>query len=176
MCGEAQHPMEFMVDSSNSADAGDPEADLGRVGYTRPERYLASFLDNLLAFLLMMCIATVLSENMQSTFGVVVNVAIGIGFSALYFAYFLIFEATISSTPGKLMFSLRVQHLNGTKCSLRAACLRTMTRFLEVNPLLFGCVPAAIVVRCSKRKQRWGDILANTIVTNKKLSKPAKAS
>lgn len=136
-------------------------------GSTRPERYLAAGFDNIFSMLLVICIGAALSENVPTSKSTAVNAAIGFGLFGVYFAYFLLFESIMSTTPGKLIFSLRVQHLDGSKCSWRAAFVRTMTRFLEVNPFLFGCLPAAIVVRCSQRKQRWGDMLANTIVADK---------
>jgi len=157
-----------MVARADTLPSGPELSDLGLNGYTRPERYFAAIFDNFFAFLIMMCVAVALSENIQSSKSGLVNAIVGFGVGVLYFAYFLMFESIISSTPGKLIFSLRVQHLNGTKCSFRAAVIRTLTRFIEVNPFFFGCLPAAIVVRCSGRNQRWGDLLANTIVTDKK--------
>lgn len=142
--------------------------DRGINGCTRPERYLASLCDNLIAFFLIMCVASTASEHMTSSAGTGVNAILGFGVFSIYFAYFLMFETFVSTTPGKLIFSLWIQHLNGSKCTLRAAILRTMTRFVEVNPFLLGCLPAAIVVRCSKRRQRWGDLLAGTIVIDRK--------
>jgi uncharacterized RDD family membrane protein YckC len=84
----------------------------------------------------------------------------------LYYAYFLIFEATLSTTPGKWVFSLQVRHLDGSMCAWKGALLRTVTRFLEVNPFLLGAIPAAIIVRLSRRGQRWGDMLARTTVVS----------
>jgi len=142
--------------------------DAGLSGYTRPERYIAAVVDNSFAVLLVMIVAANLSENLEPSGNVAIDAAIGFGLLLLYFGYFLIFESLLSSTPGKLMFSLRVLHLDGTRCSLKAAIIRTLTRLLEVNPVVLGCLPAALVVWNSKHKQRWGDILAGTVVTGRK--------
>jgi uncharacterized RDD family membrane protein YckC len=42
-------------------------------------------------------------------------------------------------------------------------------RIIEVNPLLFGGIPAGIAVILSRRKQRIGDLLAGTVVVSDKL-------
>ncbi len=150
-------------------ERGDEVAiDPGVSGYTRPERYIAAIVDNAFAVLLVMIIAANLSENLEPSGNVAVDATIGFGLLLLYFGYFLLFESVLSSTPGKLMFSLRVLHLDGSRCSKKAAIIRTLTRLLEVNPVVLGCLPAALVVWNSKHKQRWGDILASTVVTDRK--------
>ena len=42
-------------------------------------------------------------------------------------------------------------------------------RLLEVNPLLFGGLPAGIAILTSERKQRIGDMLAGTVVVSSNL-------
>ncbi len=140
----------------------------GVSGYTRPERYIAAIVDNVFSILLVMIVATNLSESLEPTGNVAIDATVGFGLVAIYFGYFLFFESAFATTPGKLMFSLRVLHLNGTRCSVRAAIIRTLTRLLEVNPILLGCIPAALVVWNTEHKQRWGDLLAGTIVTDRK--------
>lgn len=148
--------------------------DLGRDGCTRPDRYLAAWMDAVVAILLVVCVSAVVSSYLPSSKSAAVNVALGIAVGSVFFLYFLLFETVTSTTPGKYMFGLHIEHLDGSSCSFRAALLRTITRIIEVDPILFGCLIAAIIVRCSKRRQRWGDILAGTIVTDKPPRYPAR--
>lgn len=148
----------------DSKEIGHAESYLDLHGSTKPDRYLAACIDNTFAFLLVMGVAMGVSDYAQTGNSTAVNAVLGFAVFCIYFAYFLLFEALFSTTPGKLMFSLVVRNLDGTKCTWRAATIRTSLRFLEVNPFLFGCLPAALIVRNSQRKQRWGDMLANTVV------------
>lgn len=141
--------------------------DIGRVGCTRPDRYLAAWMDAVVALLIVLCVAAVVSSYLPSSKSAALNVTLGVSVGSVFFLYFLLFETVTSTTPGKFMFGLHVEHLDGSRCRFRAALLRTLTRIIEVDPILFGCLIAAIVVRCSKRRQRWGDVLAGTIVTDK---------
>ena len=160
------------TDQETAAFRDDAPVEFDLVGYTRPERYLAAAVDNMFAVLLVMIIASNLSENLEPSGNVAVDATIGFGLLAIYFGYFLGFESAFSTTPGKLMFSLRVLHLDGSRCTVKAAFLRTLTRLLEVNPILLGCLPAALVVWSSQHRQRWGDILAGTVVTDRKRQRP----
>jgi uncharacterized RDD family membrane protein YckC len=56
------------------------------------------------------------------------------------------------------------RRLDGRPCGVRESLIRTLTRIIEANPLLFGGLPAGIVVMSSERRQRLGDTLAGTIV------------
>ncbi|MCP3963087.1 MAG: hypothetical protein GY719_35050 [bacterium] len=42
--------------------------------------------------------------------------------------------------------------------------MRTLLRVFEVNPLLFGSLPAGLLVAFTKKHQRLGDSLAGTVV------------
>ena len=86
------------------------------------------------------------------------------GLAAAFFAYYLLFEALTSRTPGKLLTGLVVVQFNGAPCTWRQSLIRTVYRVLEVNPALFGAIPAALSIVLSKHHQRLGDQAAGTIV------------
>lgn len=88
----------------------------------------------------------------------------GAALVAIFFGYFLLFEALVGSTPGKLVFGLWVRRLEGGPCSWQQAAVRTLARVFEVNPVLFGALPAAIAILASGNRQRLGDMLAGTVV------------
>jgi uncharacterized RDD family membrane protein YckC len=91
--------------------------------------------------------------------------------------YFPICEGIWGRTVGKLAAGLYVVDKKGNPPGLWRASLRTITRLLEVNPFLFGGVPAGIIVLCTNRGQRLGDLLAGTFVVRKsQLELAAKAA
>jgi uncharacterized RDD family membrane protein YckC len=81
-------------------------------------------------------------------------------------AYYLIMEAVFGRTVGKFVHGLVVINDDGEKPSL-SVFLRTFTRLLEVNPILFGAVPAGLIANFSPSHRRLGDLLAGTVVVKK---------
>jgi uncharacterized RDD family membrane protein YckC len=79
-------------------------------------------------------------------------------------AYYFVMEAVFARTVGKFMHGLVVVSDDGGKPSLAAVFLRTITRIVEVNPILFGAMPAGLIANFSKAHQRLGDLLAGTFV------------
>lgn len=130
------------------------------------ERYFAAALDGFFAMLMVLAVAAVVSENMPARAGAAVNAIVGFGVFGVYLAYFFLFEAIFATTPGKFALSLQIRTLDGGRPTWRAAFVRTAMRLVEVNPLLLGCIPAAIVIWKTPRRQRWGDILAGTVVVS----------
>ncbi len=82
----------------------------------------------------------------------------------LLLGYYPLLEAFLGATPGKYAAGIRVVDENGGRPGLWKAILRTLARLIEVNPVLFGCIPAGIIVLTSKKKQRLGDMMAGTFV------------
>ena len=82
----------------------------------------------------------------------------------LIVVYFWLPEALWGATLGKLFVKVRVVDAAGQPPGLGRALVRTVLRFLEVNPFLFGAIPAALVAYRSKAGQRLGDLLAKTYV------------
>jgi uncharacterized RDD family membrane protein YckC len=78
--------------------------------------------------------------------------------------YFPLMEGLLGFTVGKLAAKIRVVNKDCQPPGVLKASLRTLTRLIEVNPLLAGGLPAAICVICTKKKQRLGDMLAQTYV------------
>jgi uncharacterized RDD family membrane protein YckC len=79
-------------------------------------------------------------------------------------AYYFIMEAFFARTVGKFVHGLAVVSDEGGKPSLAAVFLRTLTRMVEVNPILFGALPAGLIANFSKAHQRLGDLIAGTFV------------
>jgi uncharacterized RDD family membrane protein YckC len=127
-----------------------------QVGVADKRRILAAFIDNALSSVV--CLLSLAITPAESPAANVALVALA------YVSYFLAFEASLGRTPGKMLNGLAVTKITGEPCGLREALLRSVPRLLETNPLLLGGLPAALAILVSRRKQRWGDMLARTLV------------
>lgn len=76
--------------------------------------------------------------------------------------YFVAFEWLYGATPGKLMLGMRVIREDGSPCSLVAALIRGLIRY--VDGLFFG-IPAYMTMK-APLYQRFGDREAKTIVVS----------
>jgi uncharacterized RDD family membrane protein YckC len=131
------------------------------IGDVSKERFIAAFIDNIIGFALMMFVAVAVPEGFP--------VIKAVFYFLIYLAYFIVLEALWSRTLGKYFQGLIVRKLNGRRCDWKAASIRGGMRIIEVNPLLFGGIPAGLVLISSSRKQRLGDILAGTLVVSDKI-------
>jgi uncharacterized RDD family membrane protein YckC len=131
------------------------------IGDSSKKRMLAVGIDSSLATVL-----SLIAAGMVNSFG---SAAVITALCSAYLAYFFVFEAFWSRTPGKYLFGLRVCQVDGSRCTLRSAMLRTLLRVIEVNPILLGALPAGIVLMVTKRKQRLGDLFAGTVVISNKI-------
>jgi uncharacterized RDD family membrane protein YckC len=131
------------------------------VGEASKERFIAASVDGSIGFGLMFAVAILFPEGFP-----VIKVMFCI---LIYFAYFIVFEALWSRTPGKYFQGLTVRRLDGSRCDWKAAIIRCATRLIEINPILLGGLPAGLIMISSERKQRLGDILAGTVVVSDKI-------
>ena len=73
-------------------------------------------------------------------------------------------EASAGATPGKWLVGIRVVEAHGNPPHFWQALVRTLARLVEVNPLLFGGLPAGVIADNTKYRQRLGEFLARTFV------------
>ncbi|MFY9825496.1 MAG: RDD family protein [Thermoanaerobaculia bacterium] len=78
--------------------------------------------------------------------------------------YYPLLEGLTGFTAGKLIARIKVVDEVGGLPGIKRALIRTLTRLIEVNPMLFGGIPAGVIVLSSKKRQRLGDMLAGTFV------------
>ena len=131
------------------------------IGDATKARIIAVFIDHFIAFALMMLVVGLVPESLPAVKAVL--------FFLVYLAYFIVLEAVWSRTLGKYFQGLVVRKLDGSPCDWKAALIRGALRIIEVNPLLFGGLPAGLAVISTKRHQRIGDLLAGTLVVSDKL-------
>src|SRR6266436_951365 len=128
------------------------------IGDASKARIIAFIIDNLLA-----CLVSILTVGLIQTDSIVGGTTLCL----TYLSYFFIFEMLWSRTPGKFMQGLVVRNIDGTRSSLKSHLIRTISRVLEANPILFGGIPAGIAIFASAKKQRIGDSLAGTVVVSR---------
>jgi len=78
--------------------------------------------------------------------------------------YYPLLEGLTGFTAGKYVARIKVVDAAGGLPGLKRAAIRTLTRLVEVNPFLFGGIPAGVIVLANKKRQRMGDIAAGTFV------------
>ena len=132
------------------------------VGDATKARFLAAIIDNLIAIALMLSVVMLIPESFPTIKGILIVL--------MYLGYFVVLESLWSRTLGKYFQGLVVRKLDGGPSNWKTALIRGTLRILEVNPLLFGGIPAGLVVISSERKQRIGDMLAGTVVVSDKLT------
>lgn len=81
------------------------------------------------------------------------------------FLYYFVLEGLFAATIGKSAAKLTVLESNGDVCSFGASFKRNLLRFVDWLPLLY--IVGAIAVLSSADRQRIGDRVAGTIVTQR---------
>jgi uncharacterized RDD family membrane protein YckC len=94
--------------------------------------------------------------------GIVIAVLLSYVFPLIlvFNAYFLFFERRKGTTPGKKIFGLRVISLKGVRLTLRQCLVRDFFRCVDCLFIFPGLLCAVL----TERKQRIGDLAANTLV------------
>jgi uncharacterized RDD family membrane protein YckC len=94
-------------------------------------------------------------------------------FALLYGVWCLVWELTIATTPGKLLFGLRVMGTQMARPLPRQIVWRNALRVIEVGLGQPGwIVTLMMLVLVSRNRQRLGDILGGTIVVMRGLAQP----
>ena len=128
-------------------------------------RWLGAWIDFMVCFGIMVVVAAFFQGRSDNA--VAENLVLD--FDILLVAlYFIVMEAKLGWTIGKLVARTRVVDESGGLPSIKAAVLRTLLRVIEVNPLLLGGIPAGLAVNYSQARQRLGDMAAGTYVLLKK--------
>jgi uncharacterized RDD family membrane protein YckC len=78
--------------------------------------------------------------------------------------YFIFAEATRGATLGKLAAGIRVQTVTGGRISLGAAIIRNVLRIIDGIAVY---LVAAISIMVTRRRQRLGDLAADTVVVDR---------
>ena len=132
-------------------------------------RALAYLLDLIVRVgIVALCGLVLLLGSMVLGFKVAYGLYLLVSFLVMFF-YYIIFEAgKRGASPGKRVMGLRVVDTSGAPITFGQAFLRNMLRFADGMPIPsygFGLLSTLL----SKRFQRLGDLLANTVVVYDRL-------
>ena len=89
-------------------------------------------------------------------------------YAVLSLAYYLVLEALIGRTLGKVVMDLKVVRLDGEPYELKACLIRNVLRIVDGLPIFYlvGLVSVAV----TSKKQRLGDLAAGTVVVEARWS------
>jgi len=123
-------------------------------------RLVAAIIDSILYFVLSYVVAiqtgNTTSDGFQLT-GAPAYITM-----AAWAAYFILFEAYLGGTVGKLILGMRVVNANGGRPGLVPSLVRNILRVIDFLPAFY--ILGIILVGTSKEKQRLGDRVASTYV------------
>ncbi|MDZ4133717.1 MAG: RDD family protein, partial [Dethiobacteria bacterium] len=83
----------------------------------------------------------------------------------LSFLYYILMEAFMGGTVGKLALGMRVELEDGSPITIGASIIRNLLRFVDFLP--FAYILGMIMISTSPLKQRLGDRVAKTVVIKK---------
>ena len=136
------------------------------------ERLMAYFLDLAVyvavIYVLAMFFAFTLADVIFNTIGEWFFIFLGFFFIAIWILYHLFMEVfNRGQTLGKKVMSIQVVRADGREPAFTDHLLRSI--FMIIDSMLSMGVVAAILIVSSEKKQRFGDMAANTTVVRKKL-------
>lgn len=160
-----------------SAAPADPFSDGYRVA-RMGDRLIATILDSIVLVVTYAVIGTAtaarlggITDNGFSLTGGPAGVAIG-GTLFAGFLYFWLAEGSFGATLGKGIIGIQVRENAGRLCGMKAALIRNLLRIFDaVGMYLVGFLIAIF----SKRRQRLGDHVADTVVVEREPGKAVRA-
>jgi uncharacterized RDD family membrane protein YckC len=125
----------------------------------------AALIDLALLLVLFVVLAVVVGEAIVNRVGVAFSFSLdGSGFAlwvALALLYYLVLEAAIGQTVGKLLVGLRVVRAGGGRPNVWQVAARTSVRVVDWLPALY-LVGFIAMLATGARRQRLGDLAADT--------------
>jgi len=126
-------------------------------------RAVEGLIDLVVSFVILWIVAVLSGETLAGGFQLVGAPAF-LGY-LLVFAYFLVMEALIGATVGKLMLKLRVvKEADGSPIDWRASAVRNVLRI--VDGFAFYLV-GFLIICFTQKHQRLGDKVAGTVVVRR---------
>jgi uncharacterized RDD family membrane protein YckC len=130
-------------------------------------RFVATLVD-LILFLIVFVVVAVVSGHAQASGGSVsasLTGAPALILDILFFLYYIVLEAVLGATLGKLLLGLRVVNVDGSRIGWGASIIRNLLRIIDVLPFFY--LLGAILIWTSPQRQRLGDRVAKTVVVRR---------
>jgi len=142
-----------------------PQYGQQQYGYAQPQlqyisvwpRAIAVIIDGILLGVVLDLLVNVIFQNAPS-----IGLILGL---IIYFGYFIVMEAMLGSTLGKMVLRLRVVKTDGSPISWSESVIRNLLRIIDALPTAY--LIGAILVWTSPLRQRLGDRAAKTVVVRR---------
>lgn len=125
---------------------------------TAQERFAAFFADTLIFAPIALTTAFALEKILKKPPSAMI---LGLTATGLYLLYYLLTEAFLAASPGKMLAGLRIRRTEGGAPSFLEVTIRNLARLIDY-PLFF--ITVAGVMEATHRFQRLGDLAAGTMV------------
>src|SRR5258708_15783171 len=125
-------------------------------------RFVATLVD-LILFLIVFVVVAVVSGNAQASGGSASASLTGtpaLILDILFFLYYIVLEAVLGATLGKLLLRLRVVNVDGSRIGWGASIIRNLLRIIDVLPFFY--LLGAILIWTSPQPQRLSDRVPKT--------------
>jgi uncharacterized RDD family membrane protein YckC len=130
-------------------------------------RFVATLVDSILYLIVFVGVAVV-SGNAQASGGSAsasLSGAPALIIDLLFFLYYIVLEAVLGATLGKLLLGLRVVNVDGSRIGWGASIIRNLLRIIDALPFFY--LLGAIRIWTSPQRQRLGDRVAKTVVVRR---------
>ncbi len=130
-------------------------------------RFVATLVDSIL-YLIVFVVVAVVSGNAQASGGSAsasLSGAPALILDILFFLYYIVLEAVLGATLGKLLLGLRVVNVDGSRIGWGASIIRNLLRIIDALPFFY--LLGAILIWTSPQRQRLGDRVAKTVVVRR---------
>lgn len=127
-------------------------------------RFVATLVDSIL-YLIVFVVVAVVSGHAQASGGSAsasLSGAPALTIDILFFLYYIVLEAVLGATLGKLLLGLRVVNVDGSRIGWGASIIRNLLRIIDALPFFY--LLGAILIWTSPQHQRLGDRVAKTVV------------
>ena len=108
--------------------------------------------------------------SVVTNFAFLISVPLGALASGLstiaFFAYLAYFEAKYGQTVGKMLADVVVVTEDGDAIGYRESALRTLLRLVDILPFFY--IVGIVTIYLTGRRQRVGDLVADTVVVRAK--------
>lgn len=132
-----------------------PQPEMGTEGDVIWRRIVALIIDVLLIGVVTSALSGLLGQGRLASAGSLIGLVITFG-------YYIYFEGTYGQTIGKMALDIVVVTEDGDDVDYGPATIRTILRIIDALPFLY--LVGIILVLVTDRKQRLGDIAADTVV------------
>ncbi|NHN64545.1 RDD family protein [Haloarcula sp. JP-Z28] len=132
-----------------------PQPEMGTEGGVIWRRVVAIIIDIVVIGIVSSAIAGILSQIRLAALGSLIGLVLGFG-------YYIYLEGTYGQTIGKMALDIVVVTEDGDPIDFGPAAIRSLLRIVDVLPAFYLIGFVAVLV--TDRKQRLGDIVADTVV------------